>query len=612
MNNTNSKIIHIKTAKNYQEFGQHLEITNNSRLINTLFSVLSHILNKTDCRDKTVYEVVYKSISFIEKLTIDGDNLNRIKIIEKLTELKTKLIEKIKNVEKNKRINNEWIIFLRNIVNRLEKLELALLYNSVSETTLTNYNIISQIIFEEKELSHSNYLVSHYPYIINVFNITGENILNLLVDKYLSALDEYTKYHRNKVDLFYYENIIRAIIKNNKIKTPEDVIDQNIEKIVKLPSNNSKMYNLWLKHLINLLTKKEFPLTEEEIDYMYNINTNKINNPEIFIFNSMPSLKPLNNYVITIDDASTIDRDDALAISLLSNGHYELKIIIADPSYYFDIHSKVMQEARKKGESIYYTKLTKHIFPEAVITNYLSLDQNKMRPARIYCYELDQDANVIDFRIVKTSVVVNNNLTYDKINQFIKHGTNNHNLDRTLMLLLSLESALSKKYHNVNGDEKVTGSTSSSENLIAKFMVFNNHYVANYFKEHNLPFVYRAHTLHKELNSFHDSIANLRTDDKAELEKVITSLEKISMTSFYTTVPKNHDGLELECYGFTTSPIRRFADDLAGYCEDNFYFKKITDQESYRIITYLNSTIKTLNERHIEIVEHYKKRVKMQ
>lgn len=499
---------------------------------------------------------------------------------------------------------------MRGVVNRLEKLEVALLYNTVSETTLTNYNIVSQIIFEEKTLSHSTYLIEHYPYIINVYNITKEHIIDTLVDKYLSSLLNYVTKNKDKIELFYYDNILLSVLQNEKIKVSEEVISKNLEKILTINTDiNNNLYNLWLKHLKDLLVSKTNKLTNNDINIMYNINSYKMKIPQIS--KPTPSVLKEDDYIITIDGDTTIDKDDALSICQLNNGNYLLKIIIADPNYYFDINSEIMETAKKRGESLYYPNETKHMLPEIVITNYLSLDVQKRRPARIYCYEIDKNGEVINFKIEKIGVIISNNLTYEKANKIIEHNCNNKRLEQTIYLLLELKNKLVEKYgENKDEDYKIQDKLSKSELLISQYMIFNNHQVAQYFYENDLPFIYRAHVLHKELDNLHEKLTKLNSKDKNELEKVISSLEKISMTSFYSSKPQGHDGLGFKCYGFTTSPIRRFADIIANAAIDTFYFKIPSNQEVYRFINYLESSVKTLNERHIEIVEHYKKRTR--
>lgn len=599
----------IKQANTYKELGKLLKIKSKSVLLQKLLDVLTDTLSKKKFQSETIHGVVYKMISFIEEIIIDDKDTAGVDFLNKLTDLKCFLINRIKEVDKGDRINNDYVSFLRDVVNKLEKIELALLYDNVSETTLINYNIVSQIVFNEKSIRHTIYLIDKYPYIINIYNMTEEPIVDRVVKDYMKALDFFVSNHTNKADLFYFNNTLIQIMNSEKIKTDSDTVKRCLDYINKNKKNShNKTYNLWLLHLEDVLLKRESSLTLDDVNFMYNIHDQSVSNGPFIIDSTLTDTFDKDDFIITADNKFTTDRDDALAIKMLPNGNYLLKIIITDPNYYFDVNSMEMRLARIQGESIYYGLDVIHMFPEDVVKGYLSLDKNKLRPARIYVYELDKYGEVVNFKIEKGAVKVDENLSYEKLNYIIEHNSDSKQLDQSIGLLLDLEGELSKKYgENISDEFDSDELVTNGESLVAKYMVFNNHRVPLYFSKMGYPFIYTSHILHKKLESILKS--NIRLDgSNKELEALIISLEKICMGSYYNIKPEKHEGLGFECYGFTTSPLRKFVVNINNDCEDYFYFRKISDRDAEQFIKYLNSSVKYLNERHNEIMEYYKAR----
>ena len=600
----------LKISDTYEDF--RIGNSSNKILIDDLLKLLLHIINRKDLNELELEELTNKIIVFLNNLVIDDDKLKNLKISKNISNVKNEIIKKIKTYTKEERKDNELVNVYKNVTNELEKIEIALLVDKVTPTNLTNYNIINYLIFDEKLLSRSIFLIEHYPYFVNIYNITGNKILTEIVEKIIAIINsDGKKIITNKQDLFYYDNVLTSLLNTEKISFSQEELEYVVNLLTKEEEKTTnKQKQVWFNYFINIILSDKYKLDKKTINDMYNIRKQNDHRLEYDDFRSLYATNKLRiGNIITIDSEDTIDRDDALEVKQKKNGNYVLRIIIADPNSVYDMDSKIMKDALKQGESIYYKKETYHMFPENIVTNLLSLDERKRRWARVYRYEIDKFGNIVDFKITKEIVYTKNNLSYNQVDNIIKHNSGSKDLENTIGNLLELSNIISKKYEGIDLSEECQSKecSSSSELLISTFMMFNNHQVSKYFKDNNLPFIYRAHILHKELDNLNIHLQSLTEREKLEYQKMIKKLEGINLTSFYTTTPISHDAMNLECYGFTTAPMRRSADILSNDCQDKFYFSNLSDKELYKYEEELKHQVKLLNDRKLEIEEHYKK-----
>lgn len=617
LHGTTKKLI---DSKNVLDFEEKIDSNNINQTFNNLLALLDSIIEKIDSNFE-LYDVGYKILDYLDELIVGRED-EKISL-KKLVEYKTKIIDKIRNIKKENR-NNKQTNFLREVTNRLENMEINLEFNIKSDEIIGNYNIIKYIILNEKNINYTETLVSKYFYLINAYNnIYDNSLIDNVVDEYLKSMQDYASSNR-AIDLYYFDNVLESLLNNEKVKIEPEVRERNIEKVIarfnslKLDKKQRERISCWYNHLIKLIDTNCSRVNLEQLNSMYNVKfyfkTAALEEANVFKFSNKYRMIAKDNcdYIISIDDSSdTIDKDDAIAIKKLDNGCYELKIFIADPNTFFTMDSLLMQEAKKRTQSIYLPNNTIHMFPEELLADSLSLDENKNRYARVYTYIISEDGEVVDFKIDKKVVRVSNNLSYDKVNDIIKKGTENLKLNNTIENLLELKSAINKKYISQDDvDKAINKEKGTSEKLIELFMVFNNYRVAEYFYKHNLPFIYRNHKLNKNLSEFEEEFQRDLDIDIEKFEKIISSIEKVYLSASYSSVLPNHEGLDLEYYSHTTSPLRRYADIIANNCEDLFYFNSPTDEEVRSFEEKLKSDIDHLNAKEYEVFEYYKKYAK--
>lgn len=621
----------LSNSNDYQELGRKNDF-DNQELLNHLIGYLKKLTNCTRSiknDEKTLY---IKVIKYIKNIIKECDEVGLMKTESELANIKDKLIKKIKKVpNKARKSNNPYIEFLRRVTNDIEMIEIIAKNNIKEDISMVNTDFINYFLFENKNIDLAEEIIKDHTYLLNLYCSENENIINMVIDKYFTSLDGFLKEYNKKEDLLYYKDLISLLLNNNlidkNINFDERYLQFNLDKISdyynkeSLTINEKKKTILWLNVLKNILTKKD-PIPDiETLNHIYNVRfyfkKAILNEGELFALTNTPSNNKflftkrqfVSDYTITIDNEYTKDRDDAISVTKLNSDLYRLGIYIADPNDFCPFSSLMRIEARKRTQTLYLPDQNIYMFPEEYIHNYLSLDQDKYRLCRNYIYLVDKYGKVIDFRIEKGIIKVDVNLSYKKANKIIKSGSNIKELDTIFNDMLDITNILKNtyNYNNINNDEKYNSLAGISEDIIALLMVFNNNYVAKDFKNNNYPFVYRTHKLTSTIGkAFEEKFDILKEADENQYLAIIKELENIYLAANYSTTLSSHESLDLDEYGHTSSPLRRYADVLVNDCEDICYFSKPEDKKLYLFEDKLKEDVEYLNIRNKEIVEYYK------
>lgn len=307
----------------------------------------------------------------------------------------------------------------------------------------------------------------------------------------------------------------------------------------------------------------------------------------------------------TIDPKDAKDFDDALSIRTLKPGLWEVGVHIADVSHYVKEGSIIDKEAAKRATSVYLVDRTIPMLPERLCNFICSLRPDEEKLAYSVIFEMNEKAEVKNYRIRHTIIKSNRRFTYEEAQQIIETGEGDYKEE--VLQLNSLAQILREKRMaagSINFDRcevkfeiDETGKPLSvyfkvskeANKLIEEFMLLANKTVAEYVgkvpknkKPKVLP--YRIHDLPDpdKLDNLNQFIARfgykIRTGgSKAEVSKSINHLlgeiegkkeqnliETVSLRAMqkarYSIYNIGHYGLAFDYYTHFTSPIRRYPD----------------------------------------------------
>lgn len=317
----------------------------------------------------------------------------------------------------------------------------------------------------------------------------------------------------------------------------------------------------------------------------------------------------------TIDPRDAKDFDDALSLTPLPNGNYEIGVHIADVTHYVKPGSIIDREAENRATSVYLVDRTVPMLPEHLCNGICSLRPNEEKLAFSCIFEMDDNANVLNYRIARTVIESNRRFTYEEAQEIIEKGAGEY--AQEILTLDHLAKTLRKeRYENgsvefdrseVRFDIDETGhpvgvffkESKDANKLIEEFMLLANKTVARAIgqpigKKKAKAFVYRVHDNPdpdkladlakisrtfgykiKETGTARDinrSINRMLIEVKGKGEEnFLSTLAIRSMAkAIYTTVNIGHYGLGFDFYTHFTSPIRRYPDMMVHRLLDRY------------------------------------------
>ena len=306
----------------------------------------------------------------------------------------------------------------------------------------------------------------------------------------------------------------------------------------------------------------------------------------------------------TIDPKDAKDFDDALSIRTLKPGLWEVGVHIADVSHYVKEGSIIDKEAAKRATSVYLVDRTIPMLPERLCNFICSLRPDEEKLAYSVIFEMNEKAEVKNYRIRHTVIKSNRRFKYEEAQQIIETGEGDYKeevlqLNRLAQILREKRMAAGSINFDrceVKFEIDETGKPLSvyfkvskeANKLIEEFMLLANRTVAEFVgKSKNKTkktFVYRIHEQPdpEKLRDFSAFISRFgykmrtegtKTDISKGINKLLDSVqgkpeenlvETLAIRSMqkahYTTDNIGHYGLAMDYYTHFTSPIRRYPD----------------------------------------------------
>jgi ribonuclease R len=219
--------------------------------------------------------------------------------------------------------------------------------------------------------------------------------------------------------------------------------------------------------------------------------------------------------IVTIDGETARDFDDAVLVTRLDNGNYELQVHIADVAQYVDDGSAIDEEARKRGTSVYFPDRAVPMLPLELSTDICSLRPDVERLVLSCIMEIEPNGEVAYYELAEGVIRSAQRMTYTDVNAVIegdqtlrrKYGALSDNFD----LMYELAQILNRKRVKrgsidfdlpepiIEFDEHgLMKSVAASERnwahrLIEEFMLAANETVASHLEQRGVPSLYRIH-----------------------------------------------------------------------------------------------------------------------
>ena len=390
-------------------------------------------------------------------------------------------------------------------------------------------------------------------------------------------------------------------------------------------NKNKKKKNIlhieFLSNLVDGIKGEEKEIKIDELSKKYNISIyfepeiiNQVNTIKTKVGN-MTDRIVVDDYTITIDKDGAVEIDDALTCRKLPNGHYLLGVHIASVLGYFPYESEVVQEAINRNRSIYlptkyqskdddYNRVIP-IFPYEFSAKAASLVAGEHKLARSYFFEIDKNGNVVreDFR--KTIVMSDINTTYEQVDEVLRKGSKDKELERVVNCLYELTNILDKKYKVSDIYEKVKNSADDfselpvknigSQKIINKMMMLTGNRVANFFAKNNYPCLYRVHEVNESnIIKLQAMIDNLNRTYGEQFDQLFSLLSGLYPKGWYD-VKGSHYGMGLEHYCHCTSGLRRAADIVVEHALEVCYDREPTDDDLKTLQKEIDSVVDRIN-----------------
>ncbi|MGB8770260.1 MAG: VacB/RNase II family 3'-5' exoribonuclease [Candidatus Korobacteraceae bacterium] len=219
--------------------------------------------------------------------------------------------------------------------------------------------------------------------------------------------------------------------------------------------------------------------------------------------------------IVTIDGETARDFDDAVTVSRVENGHFELQVHIADVAHYVHEGSTIDLEARLRGTSVYFPDRAVPMLPMELSTDVCSLRPQVDRLVLSCVMEIEPHGEIVGYTLNEGVIRSAERMTYTNVNLILEGDVGlcqrYDKLADTFELMRELAMVLNRKRARrgsidfdlpepvIEFDEHglMKGITRSERNIanriIEEFMLSANECVAGYLENKRVGSLYRIH-----------------------------------------------------------------------------------------------------------------------
>jgi ribonuclease R len=219
--------------------------------------------------------------------------------------------------------------------------------------------------------------------------------------------------------------------------------------------------------------------------------------------------------IVTIDDETARDFDDAVHVRRLESGNYELQVHIADVAHYVTPGTALDEEARLRGTSVYFPDRAVPMLPLELSTDLCSLRPQVDRLALSCTMEIDHRGEIVGYEINEGVIRSAERMTYTAVNAVIegdaearqRYAAQVEHFERMRDLAMILNRKRERRgsidfdlpepvieFDEFGLMKSITRSERNiAHRLIEEFMLSANECVAHYLENKRIASLYRIH-----------------------------------------------------------------------------------------------------------------------
>ena len=319
-----------------------------------------------------------------------------------------------------------------------------------------------------------------------------------------------------------------------------------------------------------------------------------------------------NLRLVTIDDETARDFDDAVYCEPRPRGGYRLLVAIADVSHYVRPGTPLDDEALNRSTSVYFPDHVVPMLPEKLSNGLCSLNPGVDRLCMVADMTISAAGNISGYTFYQAVMYSHARLTYNKVADMLENPDTEsgyrlceqyahvlpqlHNLYGLYQLLrkartergaIDFETTETRIVFDAERkiEEIVPVTRNVAHKIIEECMLCANVATARFLKKYKLPALYRVHDGPSEerLNavrlflgelglqlgggdsptSSHYQALLAQIADRPDANVIQTVLLRSLSQAVYSPEERGHFGLGFSSYAHFTSPIRRYPDLIA-------------------------------------------------
>ncbi|MBQ0833686.1 ribonuclease R [Marinobacter sp.] len=316
-----------------------------------------------------------------------------------------------------------------------------------------------------------------------------------------------------------------------------------------------------------------------------------------------------NMRLVTIDDETARDFDDAIYCEPRGRGAYRLVVAIADVSHYVRTGSPLDEEAVRRGNSVYFPDHVVPMLPEKLSNGLCSLNPDVDRLCMVADMTISAAGNISGYTFYQAVMRSHARLTYNKVSDMLERPDSEpgyrlsaqyadvlphlHNLYDLYKLLrkartergaIDFETTDTRIVFDAERkiEEIVPVYRNDAHKIVEECMLCANVAAARFLKKHKMPALYRVHDgpAEERLNSVRLFLGELglqlgggdkptsadyqallsQISDRPDAKVIQMVMLRSLSQAVYSPEESGHFGLGFPSYAHFTSPIRRYPD----------------------------------------------------